>query len=69
MHFTNASHMSIIIIIDTATIVKHTLRVKLTEKRVCRTAKWHSRVKKEDPDKCNQIKERIQRQRWQSMLC
>ena len=42
-----------------------TLRVKLTEKKVCRTAKWRSRVKEEDPDKCNQIKERMQRQRWQ----
>ena len=56
MHFTNASHMSIIIIIDTATMVKHTLRVKLTEKKVCRTAKWRSEVKEEDPDKWNQIK-------------
>ena len=56
MHFTNASHMSIIIIIDTATMVKHTLRVKLTEKRVCRTAKWRSQVKEEDPDKWYQIK-------------
>ena len=50
--------MSIIIIIDTATMVKHTLRVKLTEKKVCRTAKWHFQVKEEDPDKWNQIKAR-----------
>ena len=56
MYFTNASHMSIIIIIDTATMVKHTLRVKLTEKKVWRTAKWRSEVKEEDPDKWNQIK-------------
>ena len=58
MYFTNASHMSIIIIIDTATMVKHTLRVKLTEKKVWRTAKWRSGVKEEDPDKWNQIKAR-----------
>ena len=51
MHFTNASHMSIIIIIDTATMIKHTLGVKLIEKKVCRTAKWRFEVKEEDPDK------------------
>ena len=56
MHFTNASYMSIIIIIDTATMVKHTLRVKLTEKRLCRTTKWRSEVREEDPVKWNQIK-------------